>query len=1125
MDQITKVPSVLNTPPILVKNNMRPLGLVSFQVLGDDDKTVITVNVPRDRNTIDLTHYAPFHNLVMSSTLKRLIDEDKILLLNKAEIDEWIKEKCPESGGECPINPGPELKDQTPLTFDSTPIDSKVVKGRGEKGAVVSLPVGTNIYYALVKGDGTFEIQVESLTVGSFVATSIKSGYKDAKGTLTTTALTPSADLVIAPFVAMGEMTGTAQPNAIVTARTPFGIEETTADSTDGSFTIYTSLLYDKDENYIVDVVAALAGFEPKSQSVTGLKADIPNVTLKSDPVFGDTTLAGNTKPFTDVSVYGSVTTSNRNGEFYLGGLVPFKGDVLVQFGTQADSVYKNDFVRFEPKKRQLFMTGQNPVETDTSIKLRAYGVVDGLDDVKVRATIGTETVDAQADAAGNITITPVVLTGITQVVITTDSQYYEAQTLTLDVLKETAELLDQEQLTVTEVYEDAKAIKGTGEPDAIVALTVNGNAYYTHIDSSGNYSITVSDLVSGQFSMISIKTGYKNSTASLTIKPLHDSDELVVNPFVIRQEINGTATPNSKIEVESGAGLTTTTADENGVWEVNTLSLFPDDQTHDVHVRSLLATYKTVEKVVTGSKITAPAMTIASPVVYGDRSISIETEPNARVKSGTTVRIASYDGQVTFTFADPIAAPVKVSIGIDANSIYNAKEETFTPQAREVFLQPVSAKQSDTDYSVRVLGTVSGLTKPTLIAFVDGDETTPHEAQQDDSSFAVFHGLDLTAATQIHVQVKEDLYRSTKLIDKVLTNEEAGDLKDQEPLVATAIFSDEMEINGTGEPLAILSLTAQGNTFYTRVGADGNWRIDLAGDFTQAGQYTIQSSKAGYKDATGDLTVKPLKTPVPISINDFIIGEDITGTGEPGANIVFTVDGYVDTADFSSSVKPDGTFSAPSMMLYKKDLRGAVKVQQYADHSTTSQATKEPTSGIVNQNLTTDRPVTYGDQYFVVQTIKGARITYDSQTKVADEDGQVLFRPDALTSEIRVGIGTQPNSIYEPYVATITPNRVDAFFSTQTILTSMTAITFQVFGLRAGMMNPEVILKVGTEEHKANINANSVKFEELDLQGVSEVKVSVNATQYSNTEYTFLVTDVTIPPAELDQADLMQTQ
>lgn len=117
----------------------------------------------------------------------------------------------------------------------------------------------------------------------------------------------------------------------------------------------------------------------------------------------------------------------------------------------------------------------------------------------------------------------------------------------------------------------------------------------------------------------------------------------------------------------------------------------------------------------------------------------------------------------------------------------------------------------------------------------------------------------------------------------------------------------DGNELTGTGEPGSIITLSdgdgnplvdSDGNPITTTVGPDGNWSVsDIDPDITDGETVMVTSTDdAGNRTSTsttpavggGDTT-----PPVPPNINNTPNGNELTGTGEPGAEVeVFGPDG-----------------------------------------------------------------------------------------------------------------------------------------------------------------------------------------------------------------------------------------
>lgn len=796
MEQNQKVPASLNAPPILVKNNMRPLGQISFQVLGDDDKRVITVNVPRDYNVIDLTHQAPFHNLVNSSSLKRLVDEQKLILLNKTEIDEWIKDKCPEGSGNGGTCPTPELKDQKPIEFDETFSDTASIKGNAEPQATISITVGSDVYFGTAGADGKFSIPAKDLAVGTYTAKAIKTGFKEKLGSLEVKALDAGTALVVNPFEIKGTVTGTAGANAAITVSSMMGSVETTA-GPDGAFSVSTATLYLSDTDYEITIVAKEDGKEKQEFKTHGTKLAVPTVTAVNVLTYGDTSAVVKTEPYARVALGSDVLTADSQGNLVFS--VEVKADLVFEFGLDSTSIYASGAQTLTPAERQVFLVSSDAQKGDVEHTVRVLGQVSFLPFAQVIATIGSDVKTGTANAQGEVKLTGLDLTDVTSFTVELASTEYKADTVTVQVVSSSVELLDQRAIDVNPVYEDDLEITGSAEAGAIVEFLMGSNVFYAKTSASYLFRLALPEgQTPGPCAINSYKTGYKDATKQFNVLESQTSAPLVINEYIARSIMTGTAQGSALITVTNSVGTVETNASTSGAWSVDTAPLFPSDKNEELTVKSVRKKYKDVEEKITGLRMPAPEITLIDTLYYGDKAVAISSDPKVRVLYGTTELETSLDGKAVYVFAEPLATQIKFTTGNAADSIYVKTDKSFTPTKWETYLIESQTKQTDTQAVVRILSLTTGLPLPSAELSFNGDV---HTAVADANGTLTFTGLDLTDHTEAVVKLISDVYVAAPITIKILTEEEAGDKKDQAALTATQVYADDKTLVGTGEP------------------------------------------------------------------------------------------------------------------------------------------------------------------------------------------------------------------------------------------------------------------------------------------------------------------------------------
>lgn len=132
--------------------------------------------------------------------------------------------------------------------------------------------------------------------------------------------------------------------------------------------------------------------------------------------------------------------------------------------------------------------------------------VVTGTGDpnTNIILTIGSEEYRGNVNSEGNFTIEiPPQEVGTTIDGVIVNESGYESKKVSVTVLK------TPEPPTLEQVYSNDTIVKGTGEPNLDVILTIDGDEYSGHIDENGNFTIEIPKQQAG--TIISAVTVDKN--------------------------------------------------------------------------------------------------------------------------------------------------------------------------------------------------------------------------------------------------------------------------------------------------------------------------------------------------------------------------------------------------------------------------------------------------------------------------------------------------------------------------------------------------------------------------------------------------------------------------------------
>ncbi|GGR53936.1 Ig-like domain-containing protein [Nocardioides luteus] len=476
--------------------------------------------------------------------------------------------------------------------------------------------------------------------------------------------------------------------------------------------------------------------------------------------------------------------------------------------------------------------------------------------------------------------------------------------------------------------------IQGTGEAGATVEVTVDGEVVGTaEVDEDGTWSLPLTDeLADGEHTVSATQTDAAGNTSERSDEVTFTVDTEAPEVPVITAPANGssttdptptvsgTAEPGSTVAVTiDGNVVGTAPVDSEGRWNL----ILTDPLAEGPHTAVATATddagnvSEPSEPVAFTVDQTAPD----APVITGpaDGSSVSDTTPDitGTGESGATVEV-SIDGEVvgettvngdgtwTFTPEEPLAEGEHTVTATQTDEAGNTSEASepvdFTVDTTSnapVITSPESG-ESTNDNTPTIEGT--GDPGDTIAVIVDGEEIgtttvdedgnwtfTPDEPLEDGDHTIVVNAEDEqgnTSPDSNSVIITIDTVAPDAPV--ITAPEHGGSTSDPTPI-----------IRGEGEPGATVTVEVDGEEIGTAVvDDDGTWSLPVT-DPLEVGDHTIEAVQTDAAGNTSETTtVEFTVTPPAPEITSPQTGEDVdqtpevSGTGEPGAEVTVEVDG-----------------------------------------------------------------------------------------------------------------------------------------------------------------------------------------------------------------------------------------
>jgi VCBS repeat-containing protein len=794
--------------------------------------------------------------------------------------------------------------------------DGTEVSGIGEPGATVSIdgPTGATIATATVAADGTF---VAVLSPAQANGEQLEAIQVDAAGNASSPTLVTAPDIT-APAAPTLTITldgtaanGTGEPGATVTVRNPDGSTiGTTVVAADGSYTlvldparidgeVLSAIQNDSTGNPSPPVTATAPNFD----APVGLTADVSadGTTVTGAGEIGATVTIrdpagiaiGTAVVGADGTYVATLTTAQVNGEVLSATQVDQDGNAGLPVAATAPDLTAPALPTADVNDTGTAVTGTGEVGATVTVTLPGGAVV-------ATAIVG-------ANGTYTATLTPAQVNGETLSVVQADPTGNPSPAATALAPDLTAPVAP----TIA-INGDGTVVSGTGEPGATVTITGPGGTPIgtVPVAGDGTYTITLGDPQINGETLTATQadpTGNVSSPAS-TIAP-----DFVTPPAptaIVSGDgtiVTGTGEPGGQIIVTdpAGAAIGVATIGVDGTYST-TLS------TPQLNGEVLSATQTdgggNVSPPATALAPDLTAPTIPTLVIALDGASASGTgEPGATVTivgpGGATIGpiTVAQDGSYSTVLSPPqlngqaFTATQADGVGNVSLSVSAVAPDTTAPDAPAAILAAGGGSVTGTGEAgatVRVSGP-NGLLGTAVVA-ADGSFTVPLASAQ-------ANGQALTV-------IQTDRAGNGSLPTGITAPDTTA------PGAPSAVVAgDGTSVTGTGEPGAIVTITAPGlGTIGTAtVNADGIYTTPLSTPQANGEQLTVrQADAAGNVSLPSSVLAPDITAPSAPTATVSANGGFVTGTGEAGATVRVTGPdgGLLGTA----IVAVDGTYAVP---------------------------------------------------------------------------------------------------------------------------------------------------------------------------------------------------------------------
>ncbi len=468
---------------------------------------------------------------------------------------------------------------------------------------------------------------------------------------------------------------------------------------------------------------------------------------------------------------------------------------------------------------------------------------------------------------------------------------------------------------------DNTPTLSGTGDPDAVITLFVDGVPVgNTTVAADGTWTFAIpSTLADGPHTLTASVVdafGYTGDDAiAITVDAttyvslLTPTDGQALQSLT---QVTGTAEAGATVVVTiDGTVVGTTTADASGNWSLPVTAALSEGE-HSLIATATDAAGNTAQDTVSFTIDTSTSVAISTPT--DGQALQSLTQVTGTAEAGATV-VVTIDGTVVGTTTADASGnwslPVTAALSEGEHSLIatatdaagNTAQDTVsftidtstsvaisTPTDGQA-LQSLTQVTGTAEPGATVVVTIDGTVVGTTTADQDGNWTLTLDAPLDDGN----HSLTATATdaagntAQATVTFTVDSHTSAAVTITA-------------PLDGSTV-TGVTELSGTAEPGATVVITIDGTVVGTTTAdQDGNWTLTLDAPLDD-GNHSLTATATDAAGNTAQATVTftvDSHTSTAVTITAPLDGSTVTGvtelsgTAEPGATVVITIDGVV---------------------------------------------------------------------------------------------------------------------------------------------------------------------------------------------------------------------------------------
>ncbi|WP_306153093.1 Ig-like domain-containing protein [Roseovarius sp. MMSF_3281] len=428
---------------------------------------------------------------------------------------------------------------------------------------------------------------------------------------------------------------------------------------------------------------------------------------------------------------------------------------------------------------------------------------------------------------------------------------------------------------------------------------------------------------------------------------------------------ITGEAEPDSEVTVTIGDESQTTTADENGEWDVTFEGEnFPDDGDYavDVTVTEPDGTETELDGPSVSIDTTPPETsveegTLSTTGIVNDDDFQDGVDISGTGEAGSSVSVTieehtetvtvsedgtwsvtfdpadlpegDYETEMTVVSTDSLGNSSTITETVSIDTVYNALEIT-TGSSSSNSLINAEAVQSEGGV------VITGTTEPGATVIVDVGGTSQEVTADGDGNWqATFDPADLPSqqfeatvtATTTDEAGNTTTTSNTVEIDLVVQNfSHEADIGGDDNVISASEVADGFTLTGTVEPGSTVKLEFEGSTVWADVDPEtGAWTASFSGAQVPGGDYSsdviitatdaannVQQLSQSVRVDTdpGSLTMNGIGDNGVINFDAYDAGIEVTGTANPNAQVEVNFNGVVHTVTANGSGQWTSTFT-----------------------------------------------------------------------------------------------------------------------------------------------------------------------------------------------------------------------